>query len=365
MALAKAARRQQSTVKQVAQGATSRRTVAHAHATAYAGADEHASFLRDVVGAEPPQALSPLLRMLQAQGMALCAPTDAPRLQVHPLLVPLAQSKCGSVTTGLLVPARAGYGVHVANARAEHAGALELVALSPAQMSAGLLAQEDADSNGAGGTLHEACGYEDAKELHTLGSVKPDRIKAHLVRQVGGLPKTVETLARDHLNAGNDTSALVTADWYKRADHFPGWAQPLRFTSLLMAELGRYEEARDASRAALACAPWWTLGARFDQAAEDARMMQGERRMNAKEIKDLLSGAAFTAEGMPQGVGHAAGGEEDPIEKAHDNANFAFDAVIAGESNFKQAAQDAVHSLRSAGALRAAHLAEHYANQEA
>ena len=341
---------------------SARRQKAYTSAKAFSpDSSEHAAFLREIVGVEPPRALGPLVRMLEARGMQLSSPNSAKRLRVHPLLVPLATSEEGEVTTGLVVPAHAGYGLHVANARAEHHGALELQALSAEQLAAGMLAQEDAETEGKGGELVRACGHEDASALHALGSVDAGNIKAHLVRQIGGLPKVVETLARDHFNAGNDTSALVTADWYKRGDHFPGWAQPLRFTSLLMADIGKQEEARDTSRAALACAAWWTLGSSFEHAATDAQMAQGGKKMSARDIKDLLSGAAFTAEGMPQGMVQAAGEQEDPVEKAHNSATFAFDKAVAGESTFDEAARNAAESLRSAGAMRAASLLAHHA----
>ena len=40
-------------------------------------------------------------------------------------------------------------------------------------------------------------------------------------------------------------SALITAEWYMRKNHFPGWARPFEFNALLYDSIGRHEEARD------------------------------------------------------------------------------------------------------------------------
>ena len=43
-------------------------------------------------------------------------------------------------------------------------------------------------------------------------------------------------------------SALITAEWYMRKNHFPGWARPFEFNALLYGSIGRHEEARDGVR---------------------------------------------------------------------------------------------------------------------
>ena len=45
-------------------------------------------------------------------------------------------------------------------------------------------------------------------------------------------------------------SALITAEWYMRKNHFPGWARPFEFNALLYDSIGRHEEARDGVRSA-------------------------------------------------------------------------------------------------------------------
>ena len=49
-------------------------------------------------------------------------------------------------------------------------------------------------------------------------------------------------------------SALITAEWYMRKNHFPGWARPFEFNAQLYDSIGRHEEARDGVRAA--ASPW-------------------------------------------------------------------------------------------------------------
>ncbi len=47
------------------------------------------------------------------------------------------------------------------------------------------------------------------------------------------------------LQRGDRMSALITAEWYMRKNHFPGWARPFEFNALLYDSIGRHEEARD------------------------------------------------------------------------------------------------------------------------
>ena len=47
------------------------------------------------------------------------------------------------------------------------------------------------------------------------------------------------------LQRGDRMSALITAEWYMRKNHFPGWARPFEFNAQLYDSIGRHEEARD------------------------------------------------------------------------------------------------------------------------
>ena len=66
-----------------------------------------------------------------------------------------------------------------------------------------------------------------------------------------------ERLVTGHLAVGDETSAMVTSDWY--AAQFPGWAQPKAHAAQLLAGLGRADEARDAAHAALSGGAVWSM----------------------------------------------------------------------------------------------------------
>lgn len=82
-----------------------------------------------------------------------------------------------------------------------------------------------------------------------------------------------EALALNHKNKGDAMSALITAEWYMRPGNFPDWARPYEFTSELLREIDRTEEARDMARISLQ-SPWWSLQKGFE-AARNAAEIQG------------------------------------------------------------------------------------------
>ena len=55
----------------------------------------------------------------------------------------------------------------------------------------------------------------------------------------------VEQLVANHLQKDDNMSALITAEWYMRPKHFPGWGRPYEFAAGLYRRLGRMEESRD------------------------------------------------------------------------------------------------------------------------
>lgn len=65
-------------------------------------------------------------------------------------------------------------------------------------------------------------------------------------------PDVVEQLVANHLDKGDSMSALITAEWYMRPKHFPGWGQPYEFAAGLYRQLGRLEESRDSVSASSA-----------------------------------------------------------------------------------------------------------------
>eukprot|EP00884_Botryococcus_braunii_P013072 jgi/Botrbrau1/21766/Bobra.43_1s0156.1 len=80
----------------------------------------------------------------------------------------------------------------------------------------------------------------------------------YVIRRVGLFPDVIERLVGYHGRHNDELAALVTAEWYMRKEHFPGYAQPTEFNASYYANIHRPEEARDYARVALQM-PWWTL----------------------------------------------------------------------------------------------------------
>lgn len=317
-------------------------------------ARDHTEFMRDQAGVEPPKALGALQRILVAKGKEEVAPED--RFGLHPLMIPLARDPETGGYTGVLRPLRGrGTEAPIAEAHVEHGGALRLVATSAERLARFYLVEEDAREGGREGPAAKAAG-KSFEELHAMGTVEKGKVNAFLARQVGGLPGVVERLAWGHMDKGDKESALVTADWYKRQDHFPGWSQPLNFSAWLLNSIGRDEEARDSARAALAMAPWWTLGASFGP----TRQLANLPGRSVEELKDLLAGFSMSADGMPQGLVQAASGKEDPRELAFDRAMLALDRAVAGEAAFASVAPTVAEELDAAGLAYSALLVRSY-----
>ena len=75
-------------------------------------------------------------------------------------------------------------------------------------------------------------------------------------------PSAALALIAHHETSGKDDgvlSALVTSEWYANQPLFLGWGFAHAANAFLLKKHGRSDEARDAARVALACAPWWTL----------------------------------------------------------------------------------------------------------
>ena len=80
-----------------------------------------------------------------------------------------------------------------------------------------------------------------------------DSLYAYLTRKAGMYPDIVEQLVANHLDKGDNMSALITAEWYMRPKHFSGWGRPYEFTAGLYKQLGRLEESRDSVSHLLVC----------------------------------------------------------------------------------------------------------------
>lgn len=58
-------------------------------------------------------------------------------------------------------------------------------------------------------------------------------------------PDIVEQLVANHMQKDDTMSALITAEWMMRKQHFPGWGRPFEYNARLYKHIGRAEEARD------------------------------------------------------------------------------------------------------------------------
>lgn len=103
------------------------------------------------------------------------------------------------------------------------------------------LAQEDVTSGP--GAVAEAAGQA-GQQMYSQGDAA-DSLYAYLTRKAGMYPDIVEQLVANHLDKGDNMSALITSEWYMRPKHFSGWGRPYEFTAGLYKQLGRLEESRD------------------------------------------------------------------------------------------------------------------------
>ena len=267
----------------------------------------HADALRRA-GATPPAHLRELLDVLRASGGVSLDPSD--RTGVHPLVLPLARVS-GEGLGGLPVSvdrkdetrastsderdahATIGLLVRPADVRGEKQkelcvvasgpGGIELLAPSAAHHVHRMLVEEDLrlshDAHGDGdGDKHIrpvlAAAGALGQEPHAIcppgtframpGSSPKRRPEVFLQAAFSGcaFPSAALALIAHHETSGKDDgvlSALVTSEWYANQPLFLGWGFAHAANAFLLKKHGRSDEARDAARVALACAPWWTL----------------------------------------------------------------------------------------------------------
>ena len=103
------------------------------------------------------------------------------------------------------------------------------------------MAQEDVTSGP--GAVAEAAGQA-GRRIYSQGDAAGS-LNAYLTRKAGMYPDIVEQLVANHLDKGDNMSALITSEWYMRPKHFSGWGRPYEFTAGLYKQLGRLKESRD------------------------------------------------------------------------------------------------------------------------
>lgn len=228
-------------------------------ATAY----DHASFVKEIAATDPPEHLNSLLNVLQARGEKLVSP--GAKRGLIPLVVPLSESPAGNLTSLLRWPtAPSGMEMPVVEVR-NHG--LWLLAKNVNQYIHRILVEADISAE-SGGDLWSAAG-EAGKNLYTKGDFKESQMEdldVYLLKKVGLFPDVIERKASRHLEKRDHVSVLITGEFYTR-DQFPGFGRPFVFNAEILRGVGRTSEAKDSARVALK-SPWWTLGCRYEEAAE-------------------------------------------------------------------------------------------------
>ena len=177
-----------------------------------------------------------------------------------------------------------------------------------------------------GGAVTAACGV-DALDAYAPGELTNSpyarRVEAFLTRRVARFVDADEALIERHLERGDETSALVTAEWCADGP-YGGWSRPHAVNAATLARCGRATEARDQARVALSVAPWWTMG-------EDGTMMAEMQRLSGYAGRSAAD-VRRTLEGGDAVGGDASGGEPAPTkeEMALKRAMDAMDAVAWG-----------------------------------
>lgn len=310
--------------------------------------------------------VEPLLRVLEAQAHTVVPPSD--RSGLHPLLIPLAEGATGPAPASssdrqqqqphAVQQAPQGDGravVCLLRAVGDGAGAMPLpvvrmarggtsmalLARSIDEYLARVLAEEDARGAGPGGPLAAATGPEGA-QLYAPGTFAASglpTLEAFLTRKVGIFPDVAEGLALAHLAKGDDMSGLITAEWYMRSTHLPGWGRPYEFACEVMRRVGRAEEARDVARLALRL-PWATFAGGHALLASAAGMPGG-----TAAVRQALADAEEMST-MPSGLRTTAKTTE---EAALDDALWLLNAGAAGERGWDELRGELAAALAAAG----------------
>ncbi|VAI11611.1 unnamed protein product [Triticum turgidum subsp. durum] len=240
---------------------------AAAAATSY----DHVSFVKEIAVTDPPEHLNSLLNVLHARGEKIVSP--GAKRGLIPLVVPLSESPQGNLTSLLRWPtAPSGMEMPVVEVR-NHG--LWLLAKNVNQYIHRILVE--ADSRAKSGDdlwsavredLWSAVG-EAGPNIYKRGDLKESQmadLDVYLLKKVGLFPDILERKASRHLEKGDNVSALITSEFYTR-DQFPGFGRPFVFNSEVQKRIGRTSEAKESARVALK-SPWWTLGCRYEEAAE-------------------------------------------------------------------------------------------------
>ncbi len=195
----------------------------------------------------------------------------------------------------------------------------------------------------------------------SAGAKRHSALDVYLARAAGKFPDVAQRLVAGHFGAGDETSALVTVDWYSGSDSFKGWASPAAYAAALLARLGRGDEARDAARVALSRGPWWSLDASNDDNADASASassasssflflptgyvpmvtLAGFGGRSASDIKAALADGGVVDPSARPAKGTAA--------RAMDAAELLLDSVVAEEAAWADVAAALADAYAQAG----------------
>ena len=317
-----------------------------------------ASAALERLGASTPMHLDALMKIFSLNEDI--QPTTATmRRRAHPLVIPLAETRDGRHVYGLYVGRAAMGGARTSatnfsffhKSREDVAASNSASSAVPGGINAipivrsgprGLmhlaadathfvrrkLAEDERDFGVGAGAVTLACGA-DALDAYAPGELTSSpfksRMEVFLTKNVGRFMDVDEALIARHVEKKDETSALVTGEWYTDGP-YAGWARPYAVNADTLMRHGRAIEARDQARVALSAGPWWTIG---DDGELLSRMkvLSGYDGRSAADVRKTLEGGDVA---VGQNVND---GEPPPTpeELALKAAGAAMDAIAWGE----------------------------------
>ncbi|CAB1096368.1 unnamed protein product [Ectocarpus sp. CCAP 1310/34] len=291
-----------------------------------AGVDaaRYTNFIKDKAKfPNPPRRLPTLLRFLQHKGLTPVDPAD--RAGLNPFLVPLVKDD-GGVVTGLLRWPTSPETLEMPVVRNGETG-LELLADNAEHFIRRVVAQEDfagsADSEELIRLGNE--GLPEADPLYEKGAVEKlgVGVEKYLALRVGAFADVYEWLTASHLEKGDSTAALASAE--KANEIFVGWGRPYGHYARVLAKMDRREmEAKDAAKVSLRC-PCWTISPSSKDLEEVVKIAGYE---DMASVRTMYEGMA--ADEQPDKINEG----KSPMQVALDRAAHLMDAVAFGHKDW-------------------------------
>ncbi|CAM9275876.1 unnamed protein product [Scytosiphon promiscuus] len=301
-----------------------------------AGVDaaRYTNFIKDKAKfPNPPKRLPTLLRFLQHKGMTPVDPAD--RAGLHPFLVPLVKGEDGAVT-GLLRWPTSPETLEMPVVRNGESG-LELLANNAEHFIRRTVAEEDFAGTADAEELIRLGndGLPEGDPLYEKGDVeklgrgimndvrKKNAKKRYHALRVGPFADVYEWLTASHLEKGDNTAALASAE--RANEIFVGWGRPYGHYSRVLSKMDRRDmEARDAAKVSLRC-PCWTISPNPDDLEAVVKIAGYE---DMASVLSMYEGMA--ADEQPDKINEG----KAPMQVALDRAAHLMDAVAFGHKDW-------------------------------